>query len=197
MSISSLPYYGKKSILPGGSGTWINSLLPTARDVLYLEPFFGMGNVLIGRPKSHVEVVNDINDRLVNWWIVVRDKPDELIHLSTNTPLARKSYYWAHENLDNTYIGNAHRALALTIVLEQGLVHGDSDTRKAWGCAYNPKIGSLGLRAHERIELLSQRIQDVQIECTDAIKVISKATYIEDAIIYCDPPLPHLRHGFI
>ena len=43
MWIRSLPYYGKKSILPAGSGTWVNSLLPTDRNVLYLEPFFGMG----------------------------------------------------------------------------------------------------------------------------------------------------------
>lgn len=39
-NLSALPYYGGKSANDHGYGTgrWINSLLPTERDVLYCEP---------------------------------------------------------------------------------------------------------------------------------------------------------------
>ena len=146
------------------------------------------GNVLLGRPRSRIELVNDINDRLINWWLVVRDKPDELAYLSANTPVARSVYHWACANLDNTYIGNAHRALAFTIALEQGIMNSDGDERRSWGSTYNPAVGKLRSRLYEKIELLTQRIQDVQIECDDAINVIRKAVDVKDAIIYCDPP---------
>ena len=186
--LTSLPYYGGKSPLARGSGPWVNSLLPAERKVLYCEPFFGMGGVLMGRPPSHVEIVNDLNDRIVNWWLVIRDKWEDFMAAYEYTPRARGIYEWAYDHLDDTSIGDIRRALALTVVLEQGLVHGDSTNRKAWAICYNPSVGSLPRRRPEMIRALSDRMRDVQIECRDAVDVISSAAHIEDAIIYCDPP---------
>ena len=45
----------------------------------YVEPFAGAAWVLFGKPPSAVEVINDIDDQLINFFRVVKEKPEELI----------------------------------------------------------------------------------------------------------------------
>ena len=45
----------------------------------YVEPFAGAAWVLFGKPLSDVEVLNDIDQELVNFFRVVREQPQELI----------------------------------------------------------------------------------------------------------------------
>ena len=47
----------------------------------YVEPFFGSGAVLLGRPKSHkgrIETVNDKDGYVSNFWRAVQAVPDEV-----------------------------------------------------------------------------------------------------------------------
>ena len=72
--LRSLPYYGGKAL---GKGKWIASLLPWEKKTLYVEPFCGMFNVLLQREPVQFEMINDVNDRVVNWARTVRDHPEE------------------------------------------------------------------------------------------------------------------------
>jgi len=45
----------------------------------YVEPFAGAAWVLFGKPPSDVEVINDIDQELVNFFRVVKQQPEELI----------------------------------------------------------------------------------------------------------------------
>ena len=188
MKLVALPYFGGKSTLARGSGPWVNSLLPTRTDCLYAEPFAGMLGVLLGRPPSHVELVNDLNDRVVNWWRVIRDKPTEFLEVYEWTPNARREYEDAYDNLDNPAWSDVQRAVAFTTILERGLIHGDGGSRKAWGVSYNPSIGSIPRRRPEMVYALSDRLRHVQIENRCAVKVVTQLSSIEDAIVYLDPP---------
>ena len=63
-----LSYYGGKNP-QRGVPHWINSLLPSTKEcTLYVEPFCGMMGVLLSRQESFCEIVNDANERVVNWW---------------------------------------------------------------------------------------------------------------------------------
>ena len=64
---------GKAATRPGGSNRWIRSRLPVRS--AYVEPFAGMLGVLLARPRVSVEVVNDLDGRVVNWWTQVRGPP--------------------------------------------------------------------------------------------------------------------------
>src|SRR4051794_21454863 len=55
----------------------IISLLPP--HTCYVELFAGAAWVLFGKPPSNVEVLNDIDQDLVNFFRVVKEKPEELI----------------------------------------------------------------------------------------------------------------------
>src|SRR5574341_2431397 len=55
----------------------IISLLP--KHTCYVEPFAGAAWVLFGKPRSDVEVLNDIDQELINFFRVVKEKPQDLI----------------------------------------------------------------------------------------------------------------------
>jgi DNA adenine methylase len=55
----------------------IISLLP--RHTCYVEPFSGAAWVLFGKPRSDVEVLNDIDQELITFFRVVKEKPEALI----------------------------------------------------------------------------------------------------------------------
>ena len=65
-------YYGGKTTL----APVIADLLPTHEH--YVEPFFGSGAVLLGRPNDHarkVETINDADGFVANFWRAIADDP--------------------------------------------------------------------------------------------------------------------------
>lgn len=64
---SPLKYHGGKFYL----APWIVSLMPLHH--VYVEAYAGGGSVLFRKPPSPVEVINDIDPRLVNFWRVLAD----------------------------------------------------------------------------------------------------------------------------
>ena len=127
-TLTGLPYYGGKQ---KGKAEWIGSLLPWKQDTTYVEPFCGMAGVLLARAPVNLEILNDRNDRIINWWRAVRDEPEEFAYLIENTPYSRAEYDRAWENLDNEELTALQRALAFHIVVEQGLSKGDGYS--SWG----------------------------------------------------------------
>src|SRR5438874_1518432 len=79
----------------------------------YVEPCGGAAHVLAQKPASsrHVEVYNDINNDLCNFWMQIRDHPEEMVaHLET-LPYARSVYYDYHGSLfDGTDLTPLERA---------------------------------------------------------------------------------------
>ena len=63
----------------------------------YIEPFFGSGAVLFAKSPSRLETVNDLDDRLVNFWRVLRDRPEELAWACAMTPHSRQEFLLAHQ----------------------------------------------------------------------------------------------------
>ncbi|MDR2462304.1 MAG: DNA adenine methylase, partial [Verrucomicrobiales bacterium] len=64
---------------PGGKSRLLNEILPLIPPhTCYVEPFAGGLAVLLAKAPSPVEVVNDINHDLVNFYRCVRFHPDAL-----------------------------------------------------------------------------------------------------------------------
>lgn len=82
-------------IYPGGKvkiSSWVISFFP--RHKIYVEPFGGAAGVLLNKAPSPLEVYNDLNSDLVNFFRVLRDKEKaaELIRRLKLTPYAREEY---------------------------------------------------------------------------------------------------------
>ena len=183
MTLRSLSYTGGKSPLsPRRTGKWIASLLPPAD--LYAEPFFGMGGVLLARPKAVVEIVNDLDDRVYNWWTVVRDSPCELQRLIALTPKARRTHEWAMAAMDDPAESPIRRALAFTFVCQTALA-----TQGSFALSYDSGR-ERGWRANLDASLvaLAERMRNVQLEHGDACALLERLAIEEGGVVYCDPP---------
>ena len=183
-----LAYYGGKQYLAG----WIAGLLPWSKDSVYVEPFGGMGAVLLARAPVKLEILNDRNDRIINWWRMVRDCPEEFGYLVEHTPLSRTEYRWAVENVDNRELSDLRRALAFHICIDQNLagVDGHLSIHHGWIRAFNPAVGSLARHNRADIRALAERLRTVQLENIDGVKLLERLAGLDYAVIYCDPPYP-------
>ena len=59
----------------GGKQSMINEILgriPEHR--LYVEPFFGGGAVFFAKPPSKVEIINDVNSEVINFYFLCLSK---------------------------------------------------------------------------------------------------------------------------
>jgi hypothetical protein len=62
----------------------------------YVEPFFGSGAVFFSKPPARHEVINDRNALVVNFFVVLRDRTDELLWALEATPWSRDEYDQSH-----------------------------------------------------------------------------------------------------
>jgi DNA adenine methylase len=71
---------------------WVISHFPPHR--VYVEPFGGAASVLIRKTRCYAEVYNDLDDRLVRLFQILRDtaKAAELLRLIRLTPFARAEF---------------------------------------------------------------------------------------------------------
>jgi len=97
MNYSVFAYPGNKASL----SDWIIEHLPDHR--LYVEVFGGAAGVLANKPQSHNEVYNDIDEDLVQFFDVLRDRHEELVEWLRRVPYSREKYNewvvpWYHED---------------------------------------------------------------------------------------------------
>lgn len=80
---------------------WIIDQFPEHR--VYVEPFGGSGAVLLNKQPVFLEVYNDLYDRIVNFFEVLKDKEKSarLIELLELTPCAQEAYKRSFEVSDD------------------------------------------------------------------------------------------------
>ncbi len=156
----------------------------------YVEPFCGAGSVLLRKPRSRVEVLNDLHGRIVNVFRVLRD-PEQSVRLEDLlrlTPYAEEEFLAAREVSDDP-VEDARRVLVLG---HQG--HGSTGATggKLTGWRRGARTRSLssadewgGLWRH--VETWASRIRSVYIENRDACDVIRKWDNA-GTLFYVDPP---------
>lgn len=88
---SILKYPGAKNRL----ASWICEYIP--KHDVYVEPFAGSLAVFFNKQRSHIETVNDIDEEIVNFFRILRDRSDELERAIEFTPFSRSEYKAAYE----------------------------------------------------------------------------------------------------
>ena len=183
-SLTGLPYYGGKSPLRK-TGPWVASLMPhPQKNQTYVEPFAGMLGVLLCRSPSGSEIANDLDGNLVNWWLCVRDNPEELERKISLTPRSRELFEKSSEQLLNGKSNAIERAVCYHVCISQSIVHGIGKIGKGtFGVDYkSTPSGRVDIRA------LADRMKSVQIENRCALKLLKRISNLGEAVIYCDPP---------
>ena len=182
------PFLGSKSGAGRAQaliGVWVNSHIPWEKATSYIEPFAGMLGVLLQRQPVNVELVNDANVNIVNWWQCIRDHPSEMEHLLSHTPNSREEHRRCAEILEGE-CEPLERARAFTVILQQGL---GATMQNYWVPRYTANIERSSNR-HFPIRPLADRLRDVQLENKDALDILERTAVRPDAVVYCDPPYP-------
>lgn len=180
MSAPPIPYFGSKQTV----ADWIVSLLPPHKH--YVEPFAGSLAVLLAKPVSPMETVNDLDQGLMTFWRVLRQRPEELIRACALTPHARAELEAAFEPaIDELEI--ARRVFVrLTQARSNAL-----QRRTGWRRIIGPHGASMPdyLRAYiDRLAPTAARLAGVSLECLPALDVIARYGAEPTALLYVDPP---------
>ena len=67
--VTATGYYGGKARI----SKWTASLLPYDPAGIYCETHCGMGSVILCRRPCKVEIFNDLDERIIDWWRCSRD----------------------------------------------------------------------------------------------------------------------------
>ena len=177
-------YYGGKSASGRGTGAWIRSLLPEDRDATYVETHGGMLGVMLARPKVKNEIANDLNGRVVNWWKVVRDKPDEFTYKLAHTPRSERLFEESKATMDEGE--DVDRAIKLHVVMSCSIMHGDGEAAH-FGIRYSGRVDVPNQEA-KSIAVIAARLSHVQLLDRPAVKLLERLADLKHAVVYVDPP---------
>lgn len=173
-------YHGGKSRL----AEWIVSLMPRHR--VYLEPFAGSAAVLLAKPQSIHELLNDVDGNLVTFFRMLRDRPADLERICRLTPYARDEFLAA--DLKDPTIEDLERARRWWIRTTQGF---GAITRAENGWKISTRRGGADagavLNNISRFAAVADRLSRVAIENRNALELIEIHGHA-DAVIYADPP---------
>lgn len=169
--------------------TRIVSLLPP--HTCYVELFAGAAWVLFGKPPSDVEVLNDIDEELITFFRVLREKPEELIS-SFEWELVARAEFERLAVLDPTTLSDVQRAHRFYYLIMAGwggeLNYPRFQTAISDGGHGNRLIGAIK-HLRERLLPVHQRLKTVIIERLDWAACIDRYDRAKVAM-YIDPPYP-------
>lgn len=147
----------------------IISLIPSHE--IYCEPFVGGGAVFFQKEPSKSEIINDINGELINFYEVVQRDFSLLAQEVIISLHSRKLHHHArvvNENPD--MFDRIKRAWAVWVLANSSF---GASWDAGWG--YDAKGQTTRKLKNKReafTEELAIRLQDVQIECYDALKIL-------------------------
>lgn len=157
----------------------------------YVEPFAGAAWVLFGKPPSPVEILNDIDQELVNFFRVVKEKPELLIK-SFELELVARAEFERLAGLDPKQLTDVDRAHRFYYIIMAGwggeLNYPRFQTSITDGGHGNRLIGALKT-LRSRIEPVHKRLSTVIIENLDWKDCINRYDR-PGTVMYIDPPYP-------
>lgn len=174
---------------PGGKTLmfdWIENHIPEHHT--WVDVFGGSGVVTANKAKSSVEVYNDRDGDLVQFFTTLRDNGEELAEWLAQTPHSRElhdryatEFYDGHRPDDD--IERAGRFFYLRYTQwgtkYSGVSGYNGGKKRSAASSYNQAIA--------RLSEWQQRFRAVQIEQLDFADVISRYDG-PDTVLYCDPP---------
>lgn len=176
-----ISYYGGKQKL----APVILSMIPTHN--LYAEPFCGGAAVFFAKPPSSVEVINDTNSELINFYKVAQTKFEELQLKVQSTLHSRQAHFDANVIYQAPHLfSDVDRAWALWVLAAQSF-SSNLDGHFGYDIAKATTSIKIQNKVSQFTEELKARLQHVCIENTDALRIIKSRDRV-DSFFYIDPP---------
>jgi len=168
---------GKRRLAPQ-----IVSMLPP--HVTYVEPFAGGAQVFFHKPRSRVEVLNDLDDDVWNFLRVCQSHAPELIRWLRGAVASRQLFQW-FDRQDPASLTDVQRA-ARFLYLQKNCFGGRRHRRTFHYAVVKP-TNYQPARLPALLERTAVRLQGVQLEHLPYQAVLARYDR-PTALFYCDPP---------
>jgi DNA adenine methylase len=176
-----ISYYGGKQKL----ASKIISVIP--EHVLYAEVFTGGGAVFFAKEPSELEVLNDTNKEMMNFYRVVQNdfvSLEKEIKITLHSRDLHRKAQVIYTNPD--MFSEVKRAWAVWTLSTQSF-SAQLDASYGFDRSKNTTTKKIINNRDRFTEEYAIRLQNVDIECADALYVISSRDS-EKSFFYCDPP---------
>lgn len=173
----------------GGKQTMLKHILPLIPEhEVYTEAFCGGAAIFFAKTPVKVEVLNDLNGELMNFYqvfkrngIALQKEIDETIHSRNLHTYAQFIYQYPE------FFTKVKRAWALWYLSKTGFAS-RLDGSYGYDKSRNESVKRLGnAKEYLMSDTIAKRLENVQLECNDALKIIKsrdKATTFH----FIDPP---------
>lgn len=176
--IGPVPYIGGKRSL----AKRIIAMFPQHRT--YVEPFCGGSQVLFRKEPSAVEVINDLDGEVVNFFRVAQRHHEEFLRSLRFTLVSRRWHelYEAENPATLTDIERAARFFYLQKTSYAGLVR-----RRNYNYCVTEPVKFNPAHLPQLFENIHARLERVQIECGPYEEVVERYDR-PTTLFFCDPP---------
>jgi DNA adenine methylase len=178
-------YLGSKySVLP-----WLIPKMKRTRS--WVDVFGGSATVTLNQSPYPIETYNDINEKLVNFFLQLRTHPQELTEALYLTPFSRKEYDNAWDTIGDTDLERARKFFVR--IRQSFLATGSQKEMKGWAASIKKSRCNISeatskyLNSVESLGLVVERMRRVQIECRPFDWII-RSYDSPNTMLFCDPP---------
>jgi len=192
MNQSAFPYPGNKL----SHVDWISQYIPEHQR--YIEPFCGSASLFFNKIPSKQAILNDIDENIIQFFEVLRDRPDELIRQIRLTPFSVA----LHERLAKTHYNGEYTEDPIERAAGFYLLRYSQFGAKADGTSGFARSGNtINSRAvsfknaTKKLEILASRLKDATIECKSYEWIIEYYDH-PDSLFYLDPPYNGTEHRY-
>lgn len=162
---------------------WLISHFPNNQEeLIYVEPYYSVSDVLLNKKKSAIEVINGVN--VENIYKTLRDNPQEFIKKLKSNQYCEETFINAQNNKENDF-EQAINEYILIKMSREGLKKSFSWTNRLRG----GKPGAINVweKALESLPELANRLKEVFIFNKSALEIIQTLNF-ENVLLYVDPP---------
>lgn len=192
IEIQEISHYTTKPavVWPGGKTRLLKIILPLiGKHTCYVEPFAGELAVLLAKPRSRFEVLNDINEDLVNFYRCVRFHADVLLTELEFVLNSRREFKDFADQPGLTDIQRASRWFFRNRNCFRGANLGTFGASPVGGASSGSRTARM-----EAIRQLNVRLERVTVENLDWQKCLDLYDRVE-TFFFCDPPYTASQSG--
>ena len=170
----------------------------------YIELFLGSGVVLLNVLDNKETLnyknfyVNDINSNIINFYILLRDKVDEIIKqmkkfeskYNASSMEEKKEYYYKIRNDFNTTNNSEEKAILFYFLMKTGFngVYRENQKGK-FNVPFGRKEKIIVNETYlHQVSKSIQRVKFYNLEYKEFLNEMMKEGNLNNAFVYCDPP---------
>ena len=160
----------------------------------YLEVFGGAGHIIFNKKLVEINIYNDIDNLLINFWKVVMDekKKEKMKQLFESFLNSRQMFYETRDNLNN-YQDDVYKAIAFLYLNVFSFGGRIRDASWSFDNVKNKNKMNVFLNKKDLLDLYHQKLKHIQIEHCDFRRCFD--LYVKkwnknnlDYLVYLDPP---------